>query len=273
MEPRDLADLLGGTEKIPEAPMTIVVGIPADMLRRRPDVRFAERSLAAQSARIGIAKADFLPSFSLTGTISVAAEDFSDLFKGDSLEGFGGPTFRWAIFNYGRISNNVRVQDARYQSLVGEYEAAVLRAQAEAENAIAGFLGTEREVAHLTASVDAASRAVDIAVFQYREGATDYTRVLDTQQFLVTEQDRWVATRGRVALNLTALYKALGGGWERRIGENFVSDEAVKAMRDRTWWSNVLKTKQEQAEVHAADPDTSAERPWWDRLVEWLPRW
>jgi NodT family efflux transporter outer membrane factor (OMF) lipoprotein len=273
MEPRDLSELLGEGGAIPSAPPTLAVGIPADIVRRRPDVRFAERSLAAQSARIGIAKADYLPSFSLTGTISFAAEDFSDLFKGDSLEGFGGPSFRWAILNYGRISNNVRVQDARYQSLISAYEDSVLRAQAEAENAIAGFLGAGREVAHLAASVGAAGRAVEIAVYQYREGAADYTRVLNTQQFLVTEQDRWVATRGQVALNLTALYKALGGGWERRVGENFVRDETAKEMRDRTWWSNMLKTKKEQAEIDAVDPALEGERSWWSRLVQWLPRW
>lgn len=273
MEPRDLSELLGEGGAIPSAPPTLAVGIPADIVRRRPDVRFAERSLAAQSAQIGIAKADYLPSFSLTGTISFAAEDFSDLFKGDSFEGFGGPSFRWAILNYGRIANNVRVQDARYQALISAYEDAVLRAQAEAENAIAGFLGAGLEVAHLAASVSAAGRAVDIAVYQYREGAADYTRVLNTQQFLVTEQDRWVATRGRVALSLTALYKALGGGWERRLGENFVSDQTVEAMRDRTWWSNMLETRKEEAEVEAADPALDGERSWWSRLVQWLPRW
>jgi NodT family efflux transporter outer membrane factor (OMF) lipoprotein len=271
--PRDLQDILGGEGPIPGAPPAVAVGVPADLLRRRPDVRRAERELAAQSAQIGIAKADLLPIFSLTGTIELAAEDFTDLFKGDSFEGFGGPSFRWAILNYGRISNNVRVQDARYQALIGEYEAAVLRAQAEAENAIAAFLGTTREVQHLAASVDAAARAVDVAVYQYREGATDYTRVLDTQQFLVTEEDRWVATRGRVALSLTALYKALGGGWQRRVDQNFVSDETVEQMRERTWWSNVLETKKEHAEIANADATDGEAGPWWRRLVEWLPRW
>ena len=87
------------------------------------------------------------------------------------------------------------------------------------------------------------------------------------------EQDRWVATRGRVALSLTALYKALGGGWERRLGENFVSDEAVEQMRDRTWWSSLLKTRKERAEIEAADPAQAGERSWWSGLVQWLPRW
>ena len=274
MEPQDLSGLLGEGGAIPVAPPTLAVGIPADVIRRRPDVRFAERTLAAQSARIGIAKADYLPSFALTGTISFAAEDFSDLFKGESFEGFGGPTFRWAILNYGRISNNVRVQDARYQSLIGEYETAVLRAEAEAESAIASFLGAEREVEHLAASVDAADKAVDIAVYQYREGAADFTRVLDTQQFLVSAQDRWVATRGRVALSLTALYKALGGGWERRLengGENFVSDESVEQMRDRSWWANILKTSKERSEIEQAE--SGDKTPRWRRPFQWLPRW
>jgi hypothetical protein len=172
----------------------------------------------------------------LFGTISVAAQDFDDLFKSDSLENFGGPTFRWAILNYGRIQNNIRVQDARFQALMGDYENTVLRAQGEVENAIAAYLGAQRQVTFLTGSVGSAARAVELAEFQYREGAVDYTRVLNTQQFLVMEQDRLVATQGSVALNLVAIYKALGGGWELRMGKDFVPEGTRKQMIERTRW-------------------------------------
>jgi NodT family efflux transporter outer membrane factor (OMF) lipoprotein len=270
--PRDLADVLGGTRPIPGAPAEVAVGIPAELLRRRPDVRRAERELAAQSARIGIAKADLLPRLSLVGTISLTAEDFADLFKGDSFEAFGGPTLSWAILNYGRISNNIRVQDARFQALVGVYEDTVLRAQAEVENAIASFLGAQRQVDYLGRSVAAAARAVDLADLQYREGAADYTRVLNTQQFLVDEQDRLVATQGSVALSLTSLYKALGGGWELRVGDGFVTEEAAAEMSRRTRWGGLLNAEGQAEDVEAAGTGTEAERGWW-RWRWWWPKW
>jgi NodT family efflux transporter outer membrane factor (OMF) lipoprotein len=270
--PRDLDDILGGPKPIPGAPAQVAVGIPAELLRRRPDVRRSERELAAQSAQIGIAKSDLLPRLSLIGTISLTAEDFADLFKGDSFEAFGGPTLRWAILNYGRISNNVRVQDARFQSLVGTYEDTVLRAQAEVENAIAAFLGAERQVEYLDRSVAAAERAVDLADLQYREGAADYTRVLNSQQFLVREQDRLVATRGSVALSLTSLYKALGGGWELRVGDNFVTEEAAGQMRQRTRWGSLVESAGQERDVEAAGSGTEADRGWW-RWRWWWPKW
>jgi NodT family efflux transporter outer membrane factor (OMF) lipoprotein len=270
--PRDLEDMLGERAAIPGVPARVAVGIPADLLRRRPDVRRAERDLAAQSAQIGIAKADLLPVFSLTGTISLAAEDFADLFKGSSFEGFGGPNFRWAILNYGRITNNVRVQDAEYQALVAAYESSVLNAQAEVENSIAGFLGAGKQVEFLDRSVAAAARAVELADLQYREGAVDYTRVLNTQQFLVGEQDRLVSTRGSVALNLTALYKALGGGWEVRIGDSFVTEDAAEQMTGRTRWSGLTHPEGQSADLEKSATGTENDRGWW-RWRWWWPKW
>lgn len=270
--PQSLREVLGGPGPIPSAPARVAVGIPAELLRRRPDVRRAERELAAQSARIGIAKADLLPRLSLIGTISLTAEDFADLFKGDSFEGFGGPNLRWAILNYGRISSNIRVQDAGFQALIGTYEDTVLRAQAEVENAIASFLGARRQVEFIGRSVDAAARAVELADLQYREGAVDYTRVLNTQQFLVGEQDRLVTTTGSVALSLTALYKALGGGWELRDGDPFVTDKAAARMNERTRWGDLTTATGEAAQVEAAGSGTESERGWW-RWRWWWPEW
>jgi NodT family efflux transporter outer membrane factor (OMF) lipoprotein len=270
--PQDLQHLLGGPRPIPTAPAEVAVGIPADLLRRRPDIRRTERVLAAQSAQIGIAKADLFPSLSLFGTISVAANDFDDLFKSASLENFGGPTFRWAILNYGRIANNIRVQDARFQALIGDYESTVLLAQGEVENAIAAYLGAQRRVTFLTGSVASAARAVELAEFQYREGASDYTRVLNTQQFLVSEQDRLVDTQGSVALNLVAVYKALGGGWELRVGKDFVPPETRQQMVERTSWDGMLTTEAQAQDLDAAAAGTESERGWW-RWRWWWPKW
>jgi NodT family efflux transporter outer membrane factor (OMF) lipoprotein len=270
--PTELAELRSDLRSIPHAPPTVVVGIPAELLRRRPDIRFAERTLAAQSARIGIAKADFYPSLSLIGEIGVTASDASDLFASGSMAAFGGPSLRWKILNYGRVVNNVRVQDARYQANLNDYEDVVLRAQQEVESAIAGYLGAKREAAALADAVMAAERAVELALIQYREGATDYTTVINTQQVLVSQQNRYVATRGDEILNVLSLYKALGGGWELRDGNDFVSDETKAQLKGRTFWGNLLDddTRADQIEDAAKDGVLPG---WPARPSSWLPSW
>jgi len=238
--PTALPELHEGRAEIPVVPDVVRVGVPAELLRRRPDVRAAERRLAAQSARIGIAKTEYMPSLSLTGSIGVAAEDGVDLFKGSALEAFGGPQFRWRILDFGRIAHEVRIQDARFQSLLSDYEGQVLQAQREVENAIASYRGAREQAIALEHSIAAAQRAVDLALIQYREGAADYTRVLDTQQFLVEAHDRYVQIRGTEAASLVSLYRALGGGWEIREGSDFVSERAKAQMRARTAWGSML---------------------------------
>ncbi len=205
-------------QRIPVAPAEVVVGIPADLLRRRPDVRRAERQVAAQSARIGIAEADFYPRFSLNGTIGLAAEQFGDLFQTpDSLFGTIGPSFRWDLLNYGRILNNVRVQDARFQELAFTYQNTVLQAGREAEDSIVAFLKAQEQRDRLAASVDAAVRTLEITYDQYRLGAVDFTPVVLFESTLAEQQDQLVVSRGSIVLNLIATYRALGGGWEMRL--------------------------------------------------------
>jgi NodT family efflux transporter outer membrane factor (OMF) lipoprotein len=240
MPPQDIAEILGEPRPIPTPPETLTISVPAELLRRRPDIRRAERLLAAQSALIGIAAADLYPSFSLTGDIGLAAEHFSDLWRGDSFQAFAGPSFRWAILNYGRIENNVRVQDAAFQAAISDYEALVLRAQGEVEIAIAGLVGAQRQLVPLTGSTDAASRAVDIATQQYKGGIADYIRVLVAQDFLLTEQSRLIRTRGSAAQNMITLYRALGGGWELREGNDLVPAEIKEQMRKRTNWGDMI---------------------------------
>lgn len=241
--PSDLSATLGQPSPIPVAPPSVAVGIPADLIRRRPDVRRAEYQLAAQSARIGIAKADLYPSFFLAGDIRLVSEDFENVFEGDSLQAFGGPAFRWNVLNYGRIQNNVRIQDARFQSLISGYESSVLRAQQEVADAIAGYLGAQQQMLLLSDSVAAAQRAAEVAETQYRGGIADYTRVLLAQQFLQDEQDQLVASRGAVALNLVSIYRALGGGWEFR-GDHILLDARIQQqMRERTNWAGYLPAR------------------------------
>ncbi len=240
LAPQDLGELLGDAATIPTAPETLGVGIPAELLRRRPDVRRAERVLAAQSAVIGIATAELYPSFSLSGDIGLSAEHFSHLWQGNSLQAFFGPSFRWSILNYGRIENNIRVQDAAFQALISDYESVVLRAQGEVESAIAGFDGAQQRVVTLQQSVSAAQRAVELAEKQYSGGIADYTRVLTTQDFLTVAQSRLVATRGAVALNLIALYRSLGGGWELRQSQDLVPASIKEQMKERTDWGDMI---------------------------------
>jgi NodT family efflux transporter outer membrane factor (OMF) lipoprotein len=245
MPPKGLSEMLGPQKPIPDAPAFVAVGIPADLLRRRPDIRRAERDLAAQSARIGVAKADLYPAFSLVGDVRLNSESLASFFEGNSVQAFGGPTFRWNLFNYGRIENNVRVEDARFQALIGVYENIVLRAQADVENAIAGYLGAQRQATLLNDSVTAARRAVEVAENQYRGGTADYTRVLLTQDFLQNEQDLLVSTRGAVALNLISLYRSMGGGWELRGDFIPVDERTREEMRTRTNWGKMLDKKKD----------------------------
>jgi len=207
-------------QRTPVAPPQVAVGIPADLLRRRPDVRRAERQVAAQSARIGIAEADFYPRFTLLGTIGFAAEDFNKLFGSGSFLGAIGPSFRWDILNYGRILNNVRVQDARFQGLAYTYQNTVLQAGREAEDGIVGYLNAQEQTRNLEASVSAASRTVQISFDQYREGAVDFTPVVLFESTLAGQQDSLALARGNIALSLIATYRALGGGWEMRLARD-----------------------------------------------------
>ena len=252
MPPSDLRPTLGSYQFIPGAPRTVAVGIPAELLRRRPDIRRAELNAAAQSARIGIAETDLYPSFTLTGFLGLQASGnaggttrsgdsgFGNLFESDSLEFIGGPSFRWNILNYGRLKNNIRVQDARFQQLAVDYQDTVLRAAQEVEDAMVGFLRSQDEVKFLIDSVNASQRSVEISLAQYRDGVIDYNRVVNTQNALVNGQDRLAESRGDVALNLVAMYKALGGGWEIRQGQAFVSEDNKEAMRQRTDWGRLL---------------------------------
>jgi len=220
MPPRDLEAELGGPGATPTTPPEVAVGIPAELLRRRPDVRRAEREAAAQCARIGIAESELYPHFSISGYIAFDAENFADVFDWDSIAGHVGPSFRWNILNYGRILNDVRVQEARFSQAVLNYQETVLRANEEAENAITFYLREQARVKSLDQSTAATARAVELANIQYEQGLIDFQRVLDSQRALVLQQDTLAESRGNVALNLIGLYKALGGGWEMRLEPN-----------------------------------------------------
>lgn len=236
--------LLSGPKKIPKVPAKVAVGVPAEMLRRRPDIRSAELSAAAQCARIGIAKAELYPSFTLTGTIGLStvadADRFNNLFSTDSIFYRVGPQVNWPFLNYGRLTNAVRVEDARFQQLLVRYRDVVLRAAQEVEDAQAGFLDGQAAMAFEQGAVASAQRSVELSLVQYREGAADFQRVLDAQRALLQQQANLAQTSSSVATSLIALYKALGGGWEPRLGQDVVPEPMQREMKERTRWGDLL---------------------------------
>jgi len=262
--PTDVQDLLGPPKPIPTAPIEVAVGIPAELLRRRPDIRLAEFQAAAQSAQIGVAKADLYPSFSLVGSIGLQSSDkggvlsnnanFSDLFTSGGIAYFIGPTFQLPIFNYGRLKNNVRVQDARFQQLVVNYRNTVLRAFQDVEDATVSFLRTQEQTGFLSDSVEEYKRSVELSLIQYSEGSTTYQRVIDSQRNLARQEDAFASATGAVGTNLIALYKALGGGWELRRGKDFISEQTKEEMRQRTDWGNLLPPRDLSKDKEEAPP-------------------
>jgi NodT family efflux transporter outer membrane factor (OMF) lipoprotein len=263
MPPQDLGELIGDSSGIPTAPAEVAAGIPADLLRRRPDIKQAELQAAAQSAQIGIADAELLPSFTLIGSIGWNVNDagdnsLGDLFESNNLGFSTGPAFQWKILNYGRLKNQVRVQDARFQQLLINYENVVLGAAAEVKNAISGFLHSRVEAKYREQSAAAAQRSTDLSMLQYTEGVTLYQSVLDATRSLAAQQDSYAVTRGDIATNLIALYKALGGGWEVRLGNDFVPADVRQEMNERTDWGELLETSNDKAP--ALDPDAARRR-------------
>jgi NodT family efflux transporter outer membrane factor (OMF) lipoprotein len=265
--PAELGDILGPCNGIPQAPQMVAVGIPADLIRRRPDVRAAEHRLAAQSSRIGVALADLFPRVQLVGSVGLNADDAAKFFEGRAFEAVGGPQFDWPILNYGRLINAVRVQDAAFQAQLADFTNTVLVAQQEVENAIVGYTRGAEQVGHLARSVAAADRAVELSNIQYREGAADFTRVLTAQQAKLEEDDSLALARGGVTQSVIDLYRALGGGWQIRAGRDVVPEGVKPEMAERTWWSDMLDADQRATD---ADPEKD-ESP--NAIRSWWPQW
>jgi NodT family efflux transporter outer membrane factor (OMF) lipoprotein len=246
--PGSVDELLSAGVDIPVLPHAIEVGLPADLLRRRPDVRQAELNALAQNALVGLAEADLYPSFSLTGSIGLVAggpgsSDFGDLFSTDALTFSAGPSFVWPFLNYGRIKNNIRVQDARLQQALVNYRETVIQSAREAENAMAAYNGSQAQKQIMVETVASAQRSNELSLLRYREGLSDYQRVLDSQQALFAQQQRLVTQRGTSVASLVSLYKSLGGGWE--TGTPLISDESRTQMQQRTDWDELLNDPEE----------------------------
>ncbi|MCB2186146.1 MAG: efflux transporter outer membrane subunit [Deltaproteobacteria bacterium] len=217
--PSRIFDQLVIPQDIPAPPTRVMVGVPTDLLRQRPDIRSAERQLAAQTARIGIATADLYPTFSLLGNFGFSTTNSANWFDWSSRAYGIGPSFSWNIFSAGRIRAQIKVQDALTEQALYYYEKTILTAISEVESALAGFTGQKEREKALGVSVEAAKRSVELSMQLYRDGLTDFQTVLDSQRDLFNFEDQLAQARGAASSNLVSLYKALGGGWNPALNE------------------------------------------------------
>jgi NodT family efflux transporter outer membrane factor (OMF) lipoprotein len=244
--PDEVDRQLTGPTRIPVPPTDVAAGIPKDLLRRRPDVRQAGLQAAAYSALIGVAKASLYPAFSLSGRFGFSANNqfnnsLGDMFSWENRLIDAGAGLVMPIFNYGRLINQVRVQDAQFQQAVLNYQNTVLAAQQEVENGLVSFANEQKALDSLNRAAASARRSRDLAMIQYRGGQTDYTTVLSAEQAELSVENNVAATKGKVAMGLIAVYRALGGGWEIRGDRDVVSNEVKAEMKKRTDWGRMLE--------------------------------
>lgn len=247
--PGSLELMLGEPKALPRPDAKYLVGIPADYLRQRPDIRMAERQLIAQIARKKAARAELWPKFTLVGSIGLESASTGSLFSSDSYGFSFGPRISWPIFHAGAIRNNVRIQTARQEQLLAAYEQTVLNAVAEVRNALAANAQEQQRNVSLKNGVDAAQVALDVANDKYIHGLTDFNNVINAQRALLTLAEQYAVSEGQMTSNIVRLYKALGGGWEPILDENMPEE------------------KREQLRIQKAEQQKRSER---DKLIEQL---
>jgi len=213
-QPGTLQAELTQASPIPAQPPVVPVGLPSELLLRRPDIRQAERQLAAATANIGAAKADLFPKFFLTGAAGFESVSASDWFTGGSKFWSVGPTMQWRIFDAGRIRGNIKVQNARQEAALATYEKTVLTAFEEVENGLVLYAKEQVRRRSLQDAVVSSQKSLDTANKLYANGLTDFLRVLDAERSLYQSQDSLVQSDRTISANLISLYKSLGGGWE-----------------------------------------------------------
>ena len=243
--PDKVAPLLANNGAIPQASSGVVVGIPKDLLRQRPDVKQAELAAASQSALIGVAKAQLFPALSLSGTFgwessTSGGASLGDLFAWSSRAITLGPSVQIPLFNYGQLTNQVRAQDAAFEQSILNYQNTVLQAQQQVQDAITNYVQAQNTVTALTAAVQSAVQATNLAMIRYVDGATDYTTVLTVEQAQLQAQNSLAIAQGNVPQALVALYTGLGGGWQIAEGHDFLPDSIKADMARRTNWGGLL---------------------------------
>ncbi len=213
LAPGTLDEQLKSHTGLPTPPTDLTLVLPAELLRRRPDVRRSERNLAAQSALIGVATAELYPSFSLSGALALSAPQFGDLGESGAFGWSFGPEVSWNLFTGGKIRGQIKVEEARTQQLLASYELTVLGALAEVENSLMGLRQEEIRRDLLKTAAESAQQSVELVNTQYISGLTDFQNYLDAQRVLFSQQDQLATSKGLVLSNLIELNRALGGGW------------------------------------------------------------
>lgn len=217
LQPESLTSELMPQAPIPVAAYDLAVGLPSDLLRRRPDIRRAERQLAAATARIGVATSDLFPRFSLDGDFGWAAEEGKNLFDESAIGWSIGPAIRWQLLNFGRVTSNIEAAQARADQAIDVYELIVLRSLEETENAIGSYRREQERRESLKAAVSSSQRAVQLADQLYRQGLTSFQDVLDAQRVLLGAESELASSEQAVSANLVAVYRSLGGGWDPQL--------------------------------------------------------
>ena len=216
------------------------ITIDADLVRRRPDLQVAELQTLAQNAKIGTTKAELYPHFTLFGNIGYNNQQSGGirLSAGDAVGISAGPAFSWNIFQYGRIKNQVRLQDALFQESLTNYNKKVLQAIQEVSNALNGYIYTKEQLELNAKAIEATVRAFDISIIQYNDGLVGYQRLLTSVQNLTLNEDQYAQIQGSIATQVIALYKALGGGWQMGRGNSYLKDADIQQMKVRSDWGN-----------------------------------
>lgn len=253
-KPPDQIDTLlaAKNRKIPNAPATVAVGIPKEALARRPDIHQARLEAIAQSEMIGAAKANLFPSFTLSGTFAYAANNIgmnsiNDIFNKSNQTITAGPGFSWPILNYGQITNAVRQQDAVFEQALLNYINLTLKAQQEVQDTISDFIEAKIATKYLQKANRSAIQTLKLTMIRYKEGETDFTPVLNAEQQQLRVQSSLVDAEGEIPQALVGIYRALGGGWEIRHGNDVLAYPLKKQMAERTNWGSLLKQQNHEA--------------------------
>jgi NodT family efflux transporter outer membrane factor (OMF) lipoprotein len=244
--PPAAVDALLRPGRIPSPPEKLAAGIPHDLLRRRPDVRQAALDAASQSARIGVQIANMLPAFSLNGTFGYTSNNIGDntlanLFNWQNSLVQSAASFTMPVFNYGRLINKVRVQDASFREAVLNYQNVVLTAQKEVENGLSAFKFGKQTVGYLQSAVSSAKMSTKLAIDRYKAGQSDFTTVLTALKQQLNVENSLVGAQGDVVLGLVLAYRSLGGGWQLREGRDVISPALKEEMAKAKYWGRTLE--------------------------------
>lgn len=242
MQIKDHSSDLLNVEMVPKAKLNPYNKIDADLITRRPDIKVAEYRVRSDSALIGATMAELYPSFSLFGNIGYNANNAAGSW-GSLNNALGvsiGPSFSWNIFQYGRIKNQIRFQDAAFEESLVKYNKSVISAVSEVSDALYSYILTQKQQVENRKAVDATVRAFNISVIQYNDGLVNYQRLLTTVEKLTATQDRYALIKGNLAISAIGFYKSLGGGWQMSKGKSYLSADTAEKMKKRVDWDRYL---------------------------------